>query len=296
MRCQLTIYQLFSFEQTNLNFMTIKILLADDGYLIQETVKAILRDEAEIEIIGVAKDGAEAVFLAKKLQPNIVLLDIEMPKMNGIEATEHICKLLSDTKVIVLSSHNEQEYITKALEAGAASYLLKNSFIGDLKQAIYSLSRGYSYIETRLLNQALDKIQANNIVNSQNSATKTKKYRKGVYVRAKAPLNDSSVPKEDRMLSPGDLAAVGDSTTHDGTTSLPHLDIENKASQGINKANLAPIFDLSLSDKIESVDEFKASLRKTSIDKTKKKVAQRRKLIYAVIAIASFIFSVIIFS
>ena len=265
--------------------MTIKILLADDGYLIQETIKTILRDEAEIEIIGVAKDGLEAIFLARKLKPNIVLLDIEMPRMNGIEATEHICKLLPDTKVIVLSSHNDRQYITQALEAGAASYLLKKSFIGDLKQAIYSLSRGYSYIETRLLNQALDKIKANNIVNSQNSTTNIKKDRQDIYVPVKAPLSDKFNPK--------------DTTTLDGMTSLQHSDTETSqdllASQGINKASLAPIFDLS-SDEIESVDELTASLQKTFIYKTKNKNTSYQKILYAIIAIASFILSVIIFS
>lgn len=263
--------------------MTIKILLADDGYLIQETIKTILRDEAEIEIVGVAKDGLEAIFLARKLQPNIVLLDIEMPRMNGIEATEHICKLLPDTKVIVLSSHNDREYITQALEAGAASYLLKKSFIGDLKQAIYSLSRGYSYIETRLLNRALDKIKANNIVNSQNSTTNIKQDRQDIYV-LKAPSSDKSNLK--------------DTTTSDSIASLQHFarkTSQDRASQGINKASLAPIFDLS-SDEIESVNELKASLQKTFVYKTKNKNTSRQKILYAIIAIASFIISVIIFS
>lgn len=248
--------------------MTIKILLADDRYLIQETIKAVLRDETEIEIIGIAKNGIEAIFLAKKLQPDIVLLDIEMPKMNGIEATKHICQLLPDTKVIMLSSHNERQYIAKALKAGAASYLLKDSFVGDLKQAIYSLTRGYSYIETRLLNQAIDKIKANNIVNSQNGKTNIKRYRKGIYVPAKTPSSDEYF----------------------------YTATQIKSSRRVNKSSPAPIFSSSSPDEIESADSFAASLQKISIFQTNNQNPHRRQLIFALIAIASFILSVIIFS
>ena len=248
--------------------MTIKILLADDRYLIQETIKAILRDETEIEIVGIAKNGIEAIFLAQKLQPNIILLDIEMPKMNGIEATRHICKLLPDTKIIMLSSHNDRQYITKALKAGAASYLLKDSFIGDLKQAIYSLTRGYSYIETRLLNQAIDKIKANNIVNSQNRKTNIKRYRKGIYVPTKAPLSSEYF----------------------------YTETKTKASRRVNKFSPAPIFDSSSSGEIESANELTASLQKISIFKTRSKNINGHQLILAAMAIASFILSLIIFS
>ena len=247
--------------------MTIKILLADDRYLIQETIKTILRDETEIEIIGIAKNGIEAIFLAQKLQPDIILLDIEMPKMNGIEATKHICQLLPNTKIIMLSSHNNQQYITEALEAGAASYLLKDSFISDLKQAIYSLARGYSYIETRLLNQAIDKIKANNIVNSQNGKTNIRRYRKGTRVPIKTPLKDEC------------------------------FYTETQSSRRVNKSSLTPTFGgWSSFGEIESGDELTACLQKISIFKTKNKNTDRHKLILSVIAIASFILSLIIFA
>ncbi|MGD1920596.1 MAG: response regulator transcription factor [Pleurocapsa sp.] len=252
--------------------MTIRILLADDQYLIQEGIKSILRDETEIEIVGTAKNGVEAISLAKKLRPNIVLLDIEMPKINGVEVAKHICGVLPDTKLIMLSSHNNQKYITQSLQAGASSYLLKESFVEDLKQAIYSLSRGYSYIEEKLLNQALYKIKVNNIVNSQNKATNMKKYRKKIYIPAKTTLKNQYFSTE--MLE------------------------NNQQNYEISKASLAPIFDLSSSDEIETADELFSSLQKISACKTKsisKTQKYRKKLALCILAIASFILSLIIF-
>ena len=253
--------------------MTITVLLADDQYLIQEGVKAILRDETEIEIVGTAKNGIEAIVLAQKLEPNIILLDIEMPKINGIEVAKHISELLPNTRIIMLSSHSSQKYITQALEAGASSYLLKDSFIGDLKQAIYSLSRGYSYMEAELLNQALDKIKANNIVNSQNQKTKIRKYRKSIYVPAKTPPT----------------IQYSDTETPD----------RNQSSPEISKSSLAPIFNLSPS-KIESGGWFTANLQNAPNSQTTTRSiysAKRysKKVILSLIAIASFVISLIIF-
>ena len=90
--------------------MKIEILIADNRYLIQETVKAILRDEAEIEIVGTARNGIEAIAFAQQLQPHIILLDIEMPKIDGIEVTKRITNLLPNIKVIILSGHNNPMY------------------------------------------------------------------------------------------------------------------------------------------------------------------------------------------
>lgn len=252
--------------------MTITILIADDQYLIQEGIKSILKDETEIEIVGAAKNGVEAIALAKKFRPNIVLLDIEMPKLNGIEVVKHIDAVLPRTKIIMLSSHNNQAYITQSLAAGASSYLLKDSFIEDLKQAIYSLSRGYSYIENRLLSQALHKIKANNIVNSNNQAAKIKKYRRKIYVPTQTTLYHQHYLEE---------------------ASQP-----NPKSHGISKASLSPIFDLSPSNEIETADQLFANLQKISLTKTRsinQKRKYTRKLLLGILAIASFILSLIIF-
>ncbi|MEM6611573.1 MAG: response regulator transcription factor [Cyanobacteria bacterium P01_C01_bin.72] len=129
----------------------IKILLADDQCLMLEGIKAILKHEPEIEIVGTAQDGQSAIAQVIKLRPDLVLIDIEMPRMNGIVATKYICENMPDTRVIVLTSHKKQSYLTQALQAGASGYLLKDTLVEDLKQAIHSLGRGYSYIEAKLL-------------------------------------------------------------------------------------------------------------------------------------------------
>ncbi|NJK55831.1 MAG: response regulator transcription factor [Pleurocapsa sp. SU_5_0] len=130
--------------------MKIKLFLADDQYLMLEGIKAILKHEPEIEIVGTAQDGHSAINQVIKLQPDLVLIDIEMPKMNGIVATKYICQYMPDTRVIVLTSHKQPSYITQALQAGASGYLLKDSLVEDLKRTIRSLGKGYDYVEAKL--------------------------------------------------------------------------------------------------------------------------------------------------
>jgi DNA-binding NarL/FixJ family response regulator len=124
--------------------MKIEILLVDDQFLILEGIKAILEPEPAIKVVGTAYDGKTAIALVKKLRPNILLIDIEMPNMNGISATKYICKYFPNTKVIVLTSHKNQDYIAEALLAGASGYLWKGNLIEDLKQEIYAFGKGYS--------------------------------------------------------------------------------------------------------------------------------------------------------
>ena len=104
----------------------IKILIVDDQRLILEAVKAILKDESQIEIVGTAQNGQSAIVQVTKLKPDIVLIDIEMPKMDGIIATRYISQHSPNTKIIILTSHKSDNYVTKALQAGASIYLLKN--------------------------------------------------------------------------------------------------------------------------------------------------------------------------
>lgn len=253
--------------------MTIKIFLVDDQYLMQEGIKAILKDEPEIEIVGTAKDGREAIALVTKTEPDIVLLDLEIPRLNGIAVTKYICEFLPHTKVIILSSHRGQNYISQALEAGASSYMLKDSLVEDLKQAIYSLSRGYSYIQAKLLNQAVNHIQANNIVNSQKTTVNsqkttvyTQKYRKHIYSPAAKPTASSphSAP-----------------STYSGGKKLPQY------SSGINRDSLAPIFE-STSD-IKNTTQLTTSLssKSTAYIGNLNRQSRLQKLIWIILAIAS---------
>ncbi|MEM8673972.1 MAG: response regulator transcription factor [Cyanobacteria bacterium P01_G01_bin.67] len=129
----------------------IRILLVDDQNLVQQGIKSLLEQDPILKVIGTVKDGRSAIKQIDILQPDIVLLDIEMPGMDGITATKYISRLSPKTKVIILSSHEDKKYLTQALMAGAKAYILKTSLIKDLRQAILAVEGGYSHIESRLL-------------------------------------------------------------------------------------------------------------------------------------------------
>ena len=129
----------------------IRILLVDDQNLIQEGIKALLDQHQDLKVIGTVKDGRNAIKLVKLLHPDIVLLDIEMPGMDGITVTRHISSVAPETKVIILTSYEDKKYIMQSLLAGAKGYLLKSSLMKDLKQAILAVDNGYCQLESRLL-------------------------------------------------------------------------------------------------------------------------------------------------
>ena len=134
----------------------IRILLVDDQNLVQQGIKSLLDHDPDFKVIGTVKDGRTAVKQIDVLRPDIVLLDIEMPGMDGITATKYITRLSPNTKVIILSSHEDKKYLTQALIAGAKAYILKSSLMKDLRQAILAVHGGYSHIESRLLAKIFD--------------------------------------------------------------------------------------------------------------------------------------------
>ena len=129
----------------------ITILLVDDQNLVQQGIKSLLDQDIEIKVIGTVKDGRSAIEQIARLRPDIVLLDIEMPGMDGITTTKYINRLSPKTKVIILSSHEDTKFVTQALVAGAKGYILKSSLMADLKHAILAVHNGYSQVESRLL-------------------------------------------------------------------------------------------------------------------------------------------------
>lgn len=114
----------------------IRVMLADDQRLIREGIASLLSIQPGIDIVGKAVNGADAVAQAAELRPNIVLMDIQMPELNGIEATAQVLAKLSDCRVLMLTTFDDEEYIVKALQAGAVGYLLKDLPAADLAQAI----------------------------------------------------------------------------------------------------------------------------------------------------------------
>jgi len=123
---------------------TITVLLAEDHLIVLEGLKALLSYENDIEVVGEANDGHAAVKLASKLQPDVVVMDIAMPLLNGLEATRQIHQLVPKTKVIILSAHDDDAYVTQALEFGASGYLLKQISGNILPKAIREVYHGTS--------------------------------------------------------------------------------------------------------------------------------------------------------
>ncbi len=120
----------------------IKVIIADDHVLFREGTRNIIEEEPDMEVVGEANDGREAIELVTKLQPNIALMDIAMPKVNGIEATKQIKLRYPATAVLILTAYDNDQYIMALLEAGAAGYLLKNVSGSDLVNAIRAVHAG----------------------------------------------------------------------------------------------------------------------------------------------------------
>jgi DNA-binding NarL/FixJ family response regulator len=122
--------------------MAIRVLIADDHHVVRRGLVFFLKTQKDIEIVGEAKNGEEAVELAKKLQPDIVLMDLVMPVMDGIEATREIKKSVPNVEILMLTSFSDQEHVIPAIEAGAAGYQLKDIEPDELVEAIRQTVRG----------------------------------------------------------------------------------------------------------------------------------------------------------
>ena len=120
----------------------ITVLMADDNREVRKAFRIILEAEADLEVVGEANNGKHAVTLVKKLRPDLVLMDVSMPLLNGLEATRQILKAHPATKILMLSAHSDEAYIIESLNAGAKGYLLKHSSIEMVCQAIRDVHQG----------------------------------------------------------------------------------------------------------------------------------------------------------
>jgi DNA-binding NarL/FixJ family response regulator len=130
--------------------MPLCIIIADDHALMRDGLKALLAGELDMKVAGEASDGREAVRLYLQMRPDIVLMDIAMPELNGIEALRAIRERCADARVIVLSMHSDVEHVSRAFQAGASGYLLKEAAGTELKQAIRCVSQGRQYVSPAL--------------------------------------------------------------------------------------------------------------------------------------------------
>jgi DNA-binding NarL/FixJ family response regulator len=135
----------------------ITVLLAEDHMIVREGFRKMLDLETDLEVVGEAQDGRQAVALAKKLQPEVVLMDIAMPLLNGLEATRQVLKVCPGAKVLILSAHSDDAYVKNATDSGAVGYLLKQTSAHEVCRAIREVEKGKKFFSASV-SRRLDRL------------------------------------------------------------------------------------------------------------------------------------------
>jgi DNA-binding NarL/FixJ family response regulator len=130
--------------------MTITVFLVDDHTVLLDSLKFLIETQTEMQVVGTAADGREAGRHIETLHPDVVIMDIAMPVMDGIEATRQVSQVCPNAKVIILSMHHSPEHVNRALQAGACGYLLKESANNELIEAITQVNAGQRYLSRKL--------------------------------------------------------------------------------------------------------------------------------------------------
>lgn len=135
----------------------IRVLLADDHTVVRQGLRVLLEAEPDIAVVGEAETGRQAVQLAKKLSPDVIVMDIAMPNLNGLEATRQIAKEVPAAKLLVLSSYNDDEYVHQVTEAGATGYLLKQTAATDLIKAVRETKNGNAFFSPAISKRLVER-------------------------------------------------------------------------------------------------------------------------------------------
>jgi len=154
----------------------INIVLADDHVLVRNGIKAMLESESAINVVGEASDGNEALESAKALRPDILVLDIRMPNMTGLEAAEKLKHYAPDTKAVILSMHDSEEYVLQALDAGAYGYLLKDTDKNEFIKALKQIHGGHKYFSG-----AVSNVLANRLLHAKPATGTSAAVKKDAY-------------------------------------------------------------------------------------------------------------------
>jgi DNA-binding NarL/FixJ family response regulator len=152
----------------------ISVLLAEDHTIVRKGLGALLEAEIGIEVVGEAADGREAIERAEELRPDVVVMDIAMPGLNGLEATRQLKKRFPEMKIIILTMHSNEEYVLQTLRSGASGYLIKKSAPSDLISAIREVYQGKSFLSPSISKTVIDEYirQADKMAEGENSHTK----------------------------------------------------------------------------------------------------------------------------
>lgn len=133
----------------------LRIFLADDHMVVREGLKSLINSQPDMEVVGEAENGRDAVKCAVELSPDVVVMDISMPEMNGIEATERLRKECPSTKIVALTIYEDTGYLRQSLKAGASGYVLKRAVVEELVHAVRTCAAGGTYIEPTLAGQVV---------------------------------------------------------------------------------------------------------------------------------------------
>jgi DNA-binding NarL/FixJ family response regulator len=133
-----------------------RIIIVDDHGIVREGLKSLLQNQPDMEVVGEGQDGQVAVELAEQLSPDMVIMDMSMPNLNGIEATRLILQHNSNIKVVILSMHSDRHIVKETLEAGASAYVLKSNLFDEMLRALESVAKGGRYLSPRITDVVID--------------------------------------------------------------------------------------------------------------------------------------------
>ncbi len=204
--------------------MSIKVFIADDHAMVREGLRLILEAERDISVIGEAADGRQAVRLIQRLAPDVAIMDISMPKLNGIEATYQILNSKTFTRIIILSMHSSKEHIFRALEAGALGYLLKESAGKELVKAIRAVYAGNRFLSDRISQTVIEDYIHQRIADSEESPIKRLSPREREVLQLVVEGKSSAEIASNLFLSPKTVETYRSRLMHKlGIKDLPGL-------------------------------------------------------------------------
>ncbi len=149
--------------------MPIRVLIVDDHKIMRDGIKAILKPALDLDVVGETDSGVDAVQLVRKLRPDVVMMDIDLQGMSGIEATVEMMRHNPDTRIMMLSMYDDEHSVISAVKAGARGFVLKRASDGDLIQALRTVAQGGSYLSPRVSDRLLERIQKGNVDESTQS-------------------------------------------------------------------------------------------------------------------------------
>jgi two-component system response regulator DegU len=204
----------------------VNILLIDDHKIFREGVKRVVEMEENFSVVGEGGDGTEALALVMELQPDVILMDINMPNMNGVEATEAILKRSPHSKIIILSIHDEEAYVYKTLQSGASGYLLKEMDVDALIEAIRVVSQGGAYVHPKVTGKLVEEFRRmrseyERTMNQSNPSIQAAEYRIPYHLLTKRECEVLQLMAEGRSNKAiGDLLFISEKTVKNHVSNI----------------------------------------------------------------------------